>query len=122
MFSAPGLLPVLGETEPALDDVSDVLFLLVFFVPICTSGADPGASTGFLGAAASRGGGAGTGAGGAGTAFTEGGCDPPIHISLSPIFVELTTPLLNVDLLGTSQWSGIDLVLVKLVGKFLPSL
>jgi hypothetical protein len=102
MFSAPGLDPVLGETEPTFDVVKADLFLLGFLVPICTSGALSGASIGFLGAAASRGGGAGTGGGGAGTGFTDGADGPPPkHISLSPKFFWLTTPRPSVDRLGT---------------------
>ena len=101
MFSAPGLEPVLGETEPTFDVVKADLFLLGFLVPSCMSGALSGASIGFLGCAASRGGGAGTGGGGAGTGFTDGALWPPKHISLSPKFFWLTTPRPSVVRLGT---------------------
>ena len=60
MFSAPGLVPVFGETAPALLVVKAFLLAVRgFLTPNCTSGVCPGSSTGFLGATASRGGGVG---------------------------------------------------------------
>ena len=85
MFSAPGLAPVLGPWRPTDEVLIDDLFVEdLVRLPSCTSGVAPGASTGFLAAAGSRGGADGSGAGGNGTGAGADGVFPPIHISCSP--------------------------------------